>query len=60
MKRKVAAGDELTFDYGDASGSGDIVSEEQAGKECEDQEGRTRCFCGTKKCRGWMPYDQTL
>lgn len=50
-------GEELTFDYGDASGAGTTSGRDQ-GKDTP--EGRTRCLCGTNKCRGWMPFDETL
>jgi len=57
IKRPVRPGEELTFDYGDASGvratSLDNLEEDRHGD-------RTRCLCGTTKCRGWMPFDETL
>ncbi|KAK8861690.1 hypothetical protein IAR55_002513 [Kwoniella newhampshirensis] len=55
-KRYVKPGEELTFDYANASGG--PWTKEAKGDEHNDK--RTRCLCGSTRCRGWMPYDETL
>ena len=67
-KRIVEPGEELTFDYGDASGS---VAQDDRGRDGDDTltlmstdiehpANRTPCLCGASCCRGWMPYDPSL
>ena len=59
----ITCGDELTFDY-----SGDIlsVSDEGISESNHDNiiEGmamdRKPCFCGSEKCRGFLPLDENL
>ena len=52
----VREGEELTFDYANASG------EEGSGGRGKEVGGggRTRCLCGAERCRGWMPFNETL
>ncbi|ORY40091.1 SET domain-containing protein [Rhizoclosmatium globosum] len=50
--RDIEAGEELSFDYGDAMG---LVEE-----ETDDRGDRIRCLCGSSNCRGVLPFDQTL
>ncbi|ORY29806.1 hypothetical protein BCR39DRAFT_531115 [Naematelia encephala] len=58
-KRQVEPGEELTFDYANASGASQAIwPREKAGES--GSEGRTRCRCGAKQCRGFMPFDETL
>ena len=44
----------MTFDYADASGQGGYLA------HVDRSEGRTQCRCGSDRCRGYMPYDETL
>ena len=54
-KRDIAEGEELTYDYADASGiGGESLSIEEVG------EGLTKCLCGARNCRGRMPFDPDL
>jgi hypothetical protein len=55
----VKDGEELTFDYGDASGRGNRESKSDQGEETGEGL-RTRCLCGSANCRGFMPFDETL
>jgi len=51
----MAEGEELTYDYADASGiGGESMGTEEGGA------GLTRCLCGARNCRGWMPFDPDL
>nr|XP_019011956.1 uncharacterized protein I206_02793 [Kwoniella pini CBS 10737]OCF50737.1 hypothetical protein I206_02793 [Kwoniella pini CBS 10737] len=59
-KRGVRVGEELTFDYANASGSVDLAAQLDRQNVIEDGAGRTKCLCGSQKCRGWMPFDETL
>ncbi|WVW80275.1 hypothetical protein I302_102253 [Kwoniella bestiolae CBS 10118] len=62
-KRDVVDGEELTFDYANASGSTGMASHlEEQGlvQDGIDQKGRTRCLCASERCRGWMPFDERL
>ena len=52
-------GEELTFDYGDASGEADPLGGKNE-KNTGISGNRTRCMCGTPTCREYMPYDETL
>ena len=56
-KRDVAEGEELTYDYADASGIGRDSQGQDIG---EAGEGLTKCLCGASSCRGWMPFDPDL
>ncbi|OCF75113.1 hypothetical protein I204_03962 [Kwoniella mangroviensis CBS 8886] len=60
-KRDIKYGEELTFDYANASGSTELAltlekesHHEQHGKK------RTKCLCNSTQCRGWMPFDESL
>ncbi|WWD16387.1 hypothetical protein CI109_100813 [Kwoniella shandongensis] len=55
-KTVIRPGEELTFDYANASG-GPTVRE---AKGAEEGSNRTRCLCGADRCRGWMPFDESL
>ena len=57
-KRVVTPGEELTFDYGDASRAGQPEGHDSV--STANGIARTRCLCGTQLCKGWMPYDPTL
>jgi SET domain-containing protein len=58
-KRDVKDGEELTFDYGDASGqAGDYSLGDDSVDERDGE--RVKCLCGAEKCRGYMPFDETL
>ena len=46
----------MTYDYADASGSGEGGLGEGTGGT-EAKKGLTKCLCGAKNCRGWMPFD---
>ena len=46
-------GEELTYDYADASGL--APGAQEAPKDGRD--GLTKCLCGSRNCRGWMPFD---
>ncbi|WVQ93650.1 hypothetical protein IAU59_000726 [Kwoniella sp. CBS 9459] len=74
-KRDIQSGEELTFDYANASGSAiqlnrlnqdqeeehlTRVNRQRKGEEQEGCSSRVRCLCGSEKCRGWMPFDETL
>ncbi|WWC88055.1 uncharacterized protein L201_002958 [Kwoniella dendrophila CBS 6074] len=63
-KRDITKDEELTFDYANASGSSDFASQTEMipGEADEDasEKGRNQCLCGSFKCRGWMPFDETL
>ena len=56
--RQVAAGEELTFDYGEpgGGGGGEGVLRPGGGAAL----GRTFCRCGAAECRGHLPYDAEL
>jgi histone-lysine N-methyltransferase SETMAR len=45
-------GEELTYDYANASGLGGGEEDSKGGDTS-----LTRCLCGSKNCRGWMPFD---
>lgn len=52
-KRGIIPGEELTYDYANASGLA-------AGAQVPPKDGRdglTKCLCGSRICRGWMPFD---
>jgi histone-lysine N-methyltransferase SETMAR len=65
-KKEIKPGEELTFDYGNASGSGLIGGESRAAREGDEgndacvTDRRTRCMCNAPNCRGYMPFDETL
>ncbi|WRT65809.1 uncharacterized protein IL334_002758 [Kwoniella shivajii] len=62
-KRYIKKGEELTFDYANASGSplsAEDLRRTSGNERLEVREKRTRCLCGTQTCRGWMPFDETL
>lgn len=72
-KRLIHSGEELTYDYGDASGTATSHPADADGQSeresCRSglpvgnrasQVQRTRCLCGAAACRGWMPFDDTL
>ncbi|WWC60431.1 uncharacterized protein I303_103003 [Kwoniella dejecticola CBS 10117] len=59
-KRDIQAGEELTFDYANASGSPELASKLRSEGFVGDQGERTKCLCGTQLCREWMPFDETL
>lgn len=54
--RDIPSMEELSFDY---SGGGS-----QGSKEAQtlgvDQYQRTPCSCGARKCKGWLPFDESL
>lgn len=67
--RRVTAGEELRWKYGESAGgrgpgkhplpgglSGDVGGGEEGRKE-KGVVTRTRCTCATDACRGWMPFD---
>lgn len=59
-RRIILPGEELTFDYSNASGQ--VVADRGVLRHGDSSVGvgRTRCLCGSKKCRKWMPFDETL
>jgi len=62
-KRIIEPEEELTFDYANASGSPSAelgVNDELHTPDQPEGSGRTRCLCGSKGCRGWMPFDESL
>ncbi|WVO14683.1 hypothetical protein L204_102320 [Cryptococcus depauperatus] len=56
--RDIRPEEELTFDYANASGQRQLTDQllEKSATSTE----RTRCLCGTNRCRGWMPFDESL
>ncbi|TPX74480.1 histone-lysine N-methyltransferase [Chytriomyces confervae] len=53
----IPAGQELTFDYGDAC----LISGEDASLDSRiEKDDRIRCDCGAPSCRQFLPYDVTL
>jgi SET domain-containing protein len=57
-QRAIAAGEELTLDYG----SGGPAANEHGGQKNspaadDDAPARIRCRCGEVSCRGYLPYD---
>lgn len=46
-------GEELTYDYANASS---LDAEKEEGPR-DGTAGLTRCLCGSRNCRGWMPFD---
>lgn len=54
--RDIARGEELSFDYADASG---ILWTEKNPNTREADSGHktlTKCLCGSSRCRGYMPF----
>ena len=63
--RDIAAGEELTFSYGPASGAEDAAAEGTVGDAVaegvvESAVRRRRCLCGEATCVGLMPADPTV
>ncbi|GHJ85477.1 hypothetical protein NliqN6_1879 [Naganishia liquefaciens] len=53
--RDIAPGEELTWDYG----SEELSLEVQTTNE-NSKTSRTRCFCDSKHCKGYLPYDASI
>lgn len=53
----IEVGDEITYDY---SGSQCNSSENLAVDDCNLQDNKTLCLCGSNKCRKYLPYDSEL
>lgn len=59
LSRDVSASEELRFDYADAGGEiwyfhRGKETEEEVKKEDETE--RTKCSCGSMRCRRWIPF----
>ncbi|MBW0466823.1 hypothetical protein O181_006538 [Austropuccinia psidii MF-1] len=57
-RRDILKGEELSFDYYDASGSS--PSSIGVTDPAFDESIMTRCLCGSPCCRKYMPFDSTL
>lgn len=47
--RDIKPGEEICYDY---SGSVNLINDDN-----KDLNERTKCFCGSEKCKKWLPYD---
>ena len=57
--RDILPGEEMCFDYG-----GGYVRDLQEGMKEEETKSKnvalTKCLCGSEKCKGFLPFDESL
>ncbi|ORX35271.1 hypothetical protein BD324DRAFT_632132 [Kockovaella imperatae] len=59
-KSIIQPSEELTFDYGNASGDQDAQDRVEGCVAEDDRPTLTKCLCGSVRCRGYMPFDSSL
>jgi len=58
--KPIEQGEELCFDYGDPGSGGEHNQLIEQNIDNEQLKRRTRCYCGSIQCRGYLPFDQEL